>query len=67
VLQDLLHIASLTHHLQGACQPIDRVLVSMPADVVALAQERGRSRDLWATVEELLVELEAGSIHPTSD
>jgi tetratricopeptide (TPR) repeat protein len=30
----------------------------LPPDVVAAAQERGRARDLWATVEELLAELE---------
>ena len=30
----------------------------LPADVVAAAQERGRARDLDATVKELLVELE---------
>ena len=29
---------------------------SLPRDVVARAQERGRARDLWATVEELLAE-----------
>ena len=28
-----------------------------PPEVVACAQERGRARDLWATVEELLEEL----------
>jgi hypothetical protein len=32
----------------------------LPPDVVAAAQERGRARDLEATVAELLVELEAG-------
>jgi hypothetical protein len=31
---------------------------SLPPDVVAAAQERGRGRDLWATVRELLIELE---------
>jgi tetratricopeptide (TPR) repeat protein len=30
---------------------------ALPPDVVAAAQERGRARDLWATVEELLIEL----------
>jgi ATP/maltotriose-dependent transcriptional regulator MalT len=30
----------------------------LPQDAVAAAQERGRARDLWATVEELLAELE---------
>jgi hypothetical protein len=31
---------------------------SLPPQVLAAAQERGRARDLWATVEELLAELE---------
>jgi tetratricopeptide (TPR) repeat protein len=31
---------------------------ALPPDVVARAQERGRARDLWATVEELLEELD---------
>ena len=30
----------------------------MPPEDVAAAEERGRGRDLWATVEELLAELE---------
>jgi tetratricopeptide (TPR) repeat protein len=30
---------------------------TLPSDAVAAAQERGRSRDLWATVRELLAEL----------
>jgi tetratricopeptide (TPR) repeat protein len=31
---------------------------ALPPDVVANAQERGRARDLWATMEELLEELD---------
>ena len=31
----------------------------LPPEVVAAAQERGRARDLWATAEELLEELES--------
>ena len=31
---------------------------ALPPDVVAAAQARGRARDLWATVEELLDEIE---------
>jgi tetratricopeptide (TPR) repeat protein len=34
---------------------------ALPPQVVAAAQERGRARDLWATVEELLAELEMDS------
>jgi tetratricopeptide (TPR) repeat protein len=37
---------------------IAAVATTLPPDVVAVAQERGRARDLWETVEELLVELE---------
>jgi hypothetical protein len=33
---------------------------SLPPDVVAAAEARGRSRDLWATAAELLVEWEGG-------
>ncbi len=32
---------------------------ALPPDVVAAAQERGRARDLWATVKELLEDLTA--------
>jgi tetratricopeptide (TPR) repeat protein len=32
---------------------------ALPPEVVAAAQERGRARDLWATAEELLEELDA--------
>jgi tetratricopeptide (TPR) repeat protein len=32
---------------------------SLPAEVVAAAQQRGRARDLWETAKELLAELEA--------
>lgn len=37
---------------------ISAVAAALPPEVVAGAQERGRARDLWATVKELLVELE---------
>jgi predicted ATPase len=32
---------------------------TLPRDVVAAAEQRGRARDLWATVEELLAEVDA--------
>ena len=35
---------------------IAAVAASLPPEVVAAAQERGRARDLWATAEELLAE-----------
>jgi tetratricopeptide (TPR) repeat protein len=34
---------------------------ALPAEVATRAQERGRARDLWATMEELLAELEAAT------
>jgi len=37
---------------------IAAVAATLPPEVVAAAQERGRARDLDATVEELLAELE---------
>jgi len=40
-------------------QPIAAIAATLPSDVVAAAQERGRARDLEATVAELLVELGA--------
>jgi predicted metal-dependent hydrolase len=33
-------------------------VATLPPEVVAAAQERGRARDLWATAEELIEELE---------
>ena len=36
---------------------ITAAAAALPPEVVAAAQERGRARDLWATVEELLDEL----------
>jgi tetratricopeptide (TPR) repeat protein len=37
---------------------IAAVAAALPPEAVAAAQERGRARDLWATMEELLEELE---------
>ena len=36
---------------------IAAVATNLPPDAVAAAQERGRARDLWATAEELAIEL----------
>jgi hypothetical protein len=41
-------------------QRIAAVAATLPPEVVAAAQERGRARDLWTTVEELAVELGGG-------
>jgi predicted ATPase/DNA-binding SARP family transcriptional activator len=40
---------------------IASLAATLPPDMVAAAQARGRARDLWATVEELMAELEEGS------
>ena len=40
-----------------AGQEIAALAATLPPEVIAAAQERGRARDLWATVEELLTEL----------
>ena len=39
-------------------QSLAGIAASLPPEVVAAAQERGRARDLEATVQELLLELE---------
>jgi tetratricopeptide (TPR) repeat protein len=39
-------------------QRIAAVAATLPPEVVAAAQERGRARDRWATAQELLAELE---------
>ena len=49
------------------CDPGDIAAIvahpaGVPPDVVATAQERGRARDLGATVKELAAELESGSL-----
>jgi hypothetical protein len=35
---------------------------SLPPEVVAAAQERGRARDIWQTARELLAELESAEL-----
>ena len=37
---------------------IAAVAATLPPEVVAAAQERGKARDLWATAEEMLKELQ---------
>jgi hypothetical protein len=43
---------------------MDAIAEELPPDVVAAARERGRARDLAATVEELWGELEGASTEP---
>ncbi len=39
-------------------QQVEAVAAGLPADLVAALRDRGRERDLGATVDELLAELE---------
>jgi hypothetical protein len=43
---------------------IAAVTATLPPDVVAAAQERGRVRDLWATAEEFVTELNNKNVKP---
>ena len=52
------HVANSRWFEDVAGKPIAAVAATLPPDVVAAAQERGRARDLWATAQELLEELE---------
>ena len=51
------YIANSRWFADVAGRDIEAVAEKVPPEVVAAAQERGRMRDLWATVEELLTEL----------
>ena len=46
-------------------QHIEAVAATLPPDVAEAARERGRARDLQATVKELLVKLEEWQIPPS--
>jgi hypothetical protein len=47
------------HHEDVVGRHIATAAATLPPEVAAAARERGRARDLWATMEELLVELAA--------
>jgi hypothetical protein len=51
------HVANSRWYEDVVGKRIASVAKTMPPDVVAAAQERGRARDLWATAEELMDEL----------
>ena len=51
------HIANSRWYEDVAGKHIAAAAETLPPEVVAAAQERGRARDLWATVEEVLEEL----------
>jgi predicted ATPase len=61
---ELYALASRYPYVSNSCwfedvagRQIAAAALTLPPDAVAVAQERGRARDLWATVEELLAEL----------
>jgi tetratricopeptide (TPR) repeat protein len=51
------YVANSRWFYDVAGKHIKKVAESLSAEVVEAAQERGRNRDIWKTVEELLVEL----------
>jgi hypothetical protein len=51
------HVANSRWFEDIAGKEIATVAATLPLDVVAAAQERGRTRDLETTVQELLIEL----------
>ena len=53
------HVANSRWYEDVAGKHIAAAATTLPPEVVAAAQERGRARDLEATVKELLAELEA--------
>jgi tetratricopeptide (TPR) repeat protein len=52
------YVANSRWYEEVAGQEIDALAAKLPPEVIAAAKERGRARDLWATVEELSAELE---------
>jgi hypothetical protein len=52
------HVANSRWYEDVVGKQITAIAKTLPADVVAAAQERGKTRDLWETAEELLEELE---------
>jgi hypothetical protein len=53
----LYHPGTMPHTKDSAALLVAELEAELPLDVVAAAQERGRARDLDATVAELLAEL----------
>ena len=52
------HVANSRWYEDVAGRQIAAVAKTLPPEVVTAAEERGQSRDLWATAEELLVTLD---------
>ena len=51
------HVANSRWYEDVAGKHIAAIAATLPPDVVAAAQERGKTRDLWETAAELLQEL----------
>jgi hypothetical protein len=45
----------------AACRQLEQVRASLPAEVSAAAEARGRALDVWQTAETLLAELQSVS------
>jgi tetratricopeptide (TPR) repeat protein len=52
------HVANSQWYEDVVGQPVAEAAAALPPDVVAAAQERGRARDVQATLEELIAEWE---------
>jgi predicted ATPase/DNA-binding SARP family transcriptional activator len=50
------HPATWRYYKDKAAHLLAKLEAELPPEIVAAAQERGRARDLWQTVEELLAE-----------
>ncbi|MFN2134496.1 MAG: tetratricopeptide repeat protein [Candidatus Promineifilaceae bacterium] len=55
------HIANSRWFAVAACRELEQVRASLPAEVSAAAEARGRALDVWQTAETLLAELQSGS------
>ncbi len=56
--QQFGHIRNSRWFADVACNELDKVRASLPADVAAAAEARGRELDVWETAEALLRELD---------
>jgi hypothetical protein len=57
----LPHVANGQWYSDVIGKPIAEAADTLPAAVASAAKERGLARDLWATAEELLVELQGST------
>jgi tetratricopeptide (TPR) repeat protein len=61
------NMAASRYYEDTSGQYVAAATATLPPESVAAAQERGRARDLWATMEELLAELEEPKDHSERD